>query len=48
MQARRGKHLWWLARVLVYHWIRLDKLYKLMDFFSNFEVIFRINYNFLK
>ena len=32
-----------------FQWINLDKLYKLMEsFFSNFGIIFRINYNFLK
>ena len=32
---------------IMYQWISLDKLYKLMEsFFSNFGIMFRISYNF--
>ena len=39
---------WSKFNVLKYQWIRLDKLYKLMEIyiFLNFGIIFRINYNF--
>ena len=34
---------------VIYQWICLDMLYKLIEsFFSNFEIIFRINYIFFK
>ena len=39
--------VWILIKVqcVIYQWVRLDKLYKLMEnFFLNFGIIFRINY----
>ena len=48
-----NKEVWILIKlqcvILLYQWIRLDKLYKLMEtfFFFNFGIIFQISYNFL-
>ena len=43
-----NREAWILIKVhyLIHQWIRLDKLCKLMEFFSNFGIIFWIKYTF--